>query len=313
MTYEQVPYDAVIYWFYDAHCNLRCKYCFGLNTEEWKKRKQSWSEDSLKEGNGRKGGFVRSGDPQPIDTERFLSVLERTGKIFKIVFSGSHAEPFTIPNFIEACKKISERHYIGMNTNLTLPVVCDFVKEISPERVRSIVASAHLDEMERLGLTGQYIQNFLFLKERGFNISCLAVAYPSLTVKAESAQMFFKRNGIDLSFFPFYGTYEGREYPKAYNKKELDAFSFRKQDLKGQNFYGKYCNAGYNSVLALPDGNVIRCTVVDQHLGNVYEEIRFTQKLTECPVKFCACPVMEYEHELFMKALQNEDKDRESQ
>ncbi len=311
MSNEHVPYDAVIHWLCDTDCNLTCKYCFGLSNE-WLQKKSMWGEGPSAESHWQSGEYKKSGGARPIDSGRLLSVLERTGKIFKIVFTANHGEPFIIPNFIEACQKITEKHYIALTTNLTLPVVRQFAEKIQPQRVCWIVASAQMEEMERRGLTDQYIKNFLFLEAQGFPVYSQAVAYPPLQSKADRVRKFFKKNGIELKFMPFYGTCEGLEYPKAYNDQQLAVFGLRIEDKEEPDFFGKLCNAGYNSVLALPDGNVIRCTVVDQHLGNVYEDIRFTQQLMECPVKFCPCPVLEYEHELFMKALQKENKDRSS-
>jgi organic radical activating enzyme len=66
--------------------------------------------------------------PRTIDIPVLLRTLDATGKIFKIGFSGG--EPFLVPNIIDACVALMEKHYIELNTNLTSLKIKEFAERI---------------------------------------------------------------------------------------------------------------------------------------------------------------------------------------
>ena len=164
--------------------------------------------------------------------------------------------------------------------------------------------------MERLGLTERYIENFLFCKEKGFNILTSVVAYPPLLNELEKYKESFENKGIPILFGPYIGEYNGEIYPEAYSEEELELFDFTrlfdfKEDVP-QVFHrkGKFCNAGFNVGAVDFAGNIHPCFgVLHEQIGNIYHNINFKKNLMTCPVDFCGCPFTVYSPSLFQKAL----------
>ena len=96
-----------------------------------------------------------------------LSLTDKLLKIFKITFSGG--EPFLVPNFVEACEALTQKHFIGIHSNLTSNSVEKFAQCVNPKQVTGINASLHLRELERCGLVKHYIRHFKILKDKGFD------------------------------------------------------------------------------------------------------------------------------------------------
>ncbi len=88
---KEQNYDAFLHWDITKKCTLNCKYCFGKITDSTIKT-------------------------HSINIERLISTLDKTDKVFRVSFTGG--EPTLIPNFTEACKAISKKHYISINSNL---------------------------------------------------------------------------------------------------------------------------------------------------------------------------------------------------
>ena len=81
----------------------------------------------------------------PIKIKNLISTINSTAKTFRISFTGG--EPTLIPNFVEACRAITQKHYISFNSNLISKNIKRFIEEIEPERVLHIHASFHYDEL----------------------------------------------------------------------------------------------------------------------------------------------------------------------
>lgn len=281
-TPEEFNYDAWLHWGVTSRCTLNCDYCFDF--------------DSVAK---------RYGKVLKIDIPAVIKTLNKTNKIFRISFVGG--EPFLIPNMVEACVEITEKHYISFNTNLTSARIEEFSEKINPEKVFNIHASLHIKELEKVNLLDRYINNFLSCKEKGFNIFAIEIAHPSLLNEVEKYKEFFQRKMIDISFSHFIGEYNGKKYPESHTNEEIGIFGLNKQNTEIHNQKGKVCNAGYNIGLVHPNGDIIRCSQINDKLGNIYEKVTFKDKLIECPIEFCGCPLKSYDEHLFKKAL-NENK-----
>lgn len=62
------------------------------------------------------------------------------------------------------------------------------------------------------------------------------------------------------------------------------------------------CNAGFNAVLVLPNGDVFLCSDVHEPRGNVFDAFTLNDHLYPCRERFCTCPF--YRHtELYEKAV----------
>lgn len=266
MNTEKVPYDAIIGCQLTKRCNMECHYCF----------------DDVE--------TKRNSPLETIDIDKFAHTLDDTGMSFRINFAGG--EIFLIPNIVEACEKLAEKHYINFNTNLIPNRVLDFAERIDPSRVNEIHASLHIKELEQRNLTDRYIKHFVTLKEKGFPIHAKAVAHPSLLPEVEKYRTFFEERGVPFTFGHYTGMYENAFYPKAYTEEELSAFDLPR-DEEGSDLYyrkGQLCNAGVNIFTAHVNGEIHPCYLVSKKLGHIYEGLDVQEKPMVCSADICGCP-----------------------
>ena len=280
------PYNAWLLLVTSYQCNLGCDYCVA--------------------GLARK--LVMGDKPSELDVKTHninISAIKKTlndsNKIYRINFTGG--EPFLTPNIVEACIELTKKHFIAFSTNLTSKKVEEFAEKVNPGRVLSILASCHIKELERTNLLSRYIHNFFLLKKRGFPINAIEVGYPPLLKEVDKYKKFFLENGINLTFWVYFGTYKGKFYPDAYSEEELKIVGLKEKDIDWFHQYGKLCNAGYNVGVIHPNGDISYCFSIQKSIGNIYEGIKFNDKLTRCPVKSCQCPLNMYEPYLFRKAV----------
>ena len=272
-------YDAWLHLVTSYQCNLECNYCIaGIRYV---------SEIFTK--------------TYPINISALINTLNDSNKIYKFDFTGG--EPFLVSNMVELCIELTKKHFISFNTNLTSKKVKEFAEKINPERVLFIIASCHIKELERRNLLSRYIHNFLLCKNRGFNIGAIEVGYPPLLKEVDKYKRFFLEKGIELTFSPYHGKYKGKFYPDSYSEKERKIFGLTEKDINPFYQYGKLCNAGYNVGVIHPNGDIRYCFYINKSFGNIYEGIKFKDKLIRCPFKFCNCPVNMYDPYLFRKAI----------
>lgn len=272
---NNIEYDAWLHWYVTSKCNINCEYCFGHSNENFTINK--------------------------IDIEKLISTLEKSGKIFRISFTGG--EPFLIPNFVEACSAITEKHYISLNSHLLSKRIEKFAEIIEPKRVLVFHASLHLDELERLKSKSVFINHFHLLKEKGFNIYAEAVAYPKFANRVESLKSEYKKEGIEFTFGSFYGEFNNKRYPDSYTEDELKIFGIDKNEFSKFYQKNKLCNAGYNVGVVYSKGNIKPCFQIKEDIGNIYEEINFNKDILKCSFNYCGCPLNEYDTYLFNKAI----------
>jgi MoaA/NifB/PqqE/SkfB family radical SAM enzyme len=273
---ENQHYDAWLQWNLTSQCNFGCEYCFGKTPPN------------------RQTIFV-------INTEAVLRTLESTGKIFRIGFTGG--EPFLIPNFTSACKELSAKHFISINTNLALGEADNFANEIDPARVLNVHASIHFKELIDKGLFERFISNYKILVEKEFNIYAEAIAYPGIIDKVDYYKSLADRNKIEFIYAPFFGKFEDKFYPRAYTEEELKIFDISSEQISAHYQIGNICNAGYNAAVISPTGNISPCFNVAGNMGNINKEINFSTNKTVCPASKCVCPLNKYDNYLFNKSI----------
>jgi len=213
-----------------------------------------------------------------------------------------------ISNIIEALEEITKKHYVSFNTNLTSPKIKEFCRKIDPDKVIEIHASLHIKELERLNLMDIFIRNFRLCKEKGLKIIAVEVAYPKFMNEADKYREFFKKKGINLIFAGFHGMYQGREYPAAYTKHELEVFGIKNNRDAKLSHRGEVCNAGYNAAMVLESGDVTLCVSQAEKLGHIYRGIQFRDHLERCQVDYCPCPLHIFDPYLYKKALKETAK-----
>jgi len=141
-THIDVEYD----WHLTNFCNFNCEYCFPAIKA---KKNISFSRE--------------------FTTRKIIDAFNSTGLIANINMSGG--EPFLFPDFINLCVGLTQRHHIGINTNLSIPIAEEFATKIDPNKVSYIWAALHLDERNKLknGLE-KYVEYFKILKEKKFRV-----------------------------------------------------------------------------------------------------------------------------------------------
>ena len=269
-------YDAWLHWDVTKRCNLDCEYCFGKITDP-----------SVK---------VNS-----IDIESLMTTIKATGKIFRISFTGG--EPTMVPNFIQAVKAITEKHFVSFNTNLITKNLLKIIGKVDPKRILHIHASLHYDELTKNNLLATFINNFKLLQKNGFNIYAEAVAYPSLNNRVHELESFLKLSEIIFEYAPFYGKFENKIYPESYTKAELKLFNLSDEDIGNFIQKGEPCIAGYNAAVVFSNGDIYPCHQIKEKMGNIYNRINLYDELVHCSSKKCGCPLNIYDDYLFEKSI----------
>ncbi|MCX5700991.1 MAG: hypothetical protein NTZ63_05570 [Candidatus Omnitrophica bacterium] len=291
---KNLHYDVWLEWTINNACNLHCAYCwFNLGEDGY------LAKESIPEGIS---SFFYAKGSNKINLALLRKALNRADKVFRISLTGG--EPFLLSNIIDVCFEITKKHFFSTNSNLISDKIKDFSERIDPKRVVFINASCHIKELERLNLLKIYINNFYLCKKKGFNIGASEPAYPPILDEVSKYREFFKKIGIGFRFVKFCGKYNGKMYPDAYTKEELEIFGIENDpDIKMFHSKGKLCNAGYNVCVVAPDGSAIPCARISENLGNIFDKINFKKELMKCPHELCGCPLKCYDPYLFDKAL----------
>jgi len=271
---ENLPYQAWLHWSLTNSCNFNCDYCFGFDHHS---------------------GFV----PQHVDISAVMQSLEKSGLIFRIGFTGN-GEPFLIPNFVELCSAIAQKHYLTINTNLTNPRIAEFANQPGlKEKVLTIFASVHFFELSDKNLWNRFLENYRLLQSSGFQIKLTAVGWPGFIRKIEKELAVVRKIGAAVEFEPFFGSFASKKYPENYTAEELTYFGLTAESYAKFNQKGKICNAGYNTGIITPTGKIKSCFQENIVLGSIYTGFRFQTEMLNCRHKICGCPLNVYDAGLF--------------
>lgn len=286
-------YDIIADWGINKFCNFRCEYCFIQNSAK---------QNSIYKGH---------------DITKIINGFNKFGKIFWIHMSGG--EPFLQPNFVELCEMLTKKHYISINTNLSMKNIYEFAERIDPKRVILINCSLHFNERERKNLVNDFIEKYHYLTDKGFNIYATQVLYPPILQRFDDIFRFFKENGIILIPKVFIGMYRYKYYPQEYTKedrskilkyimassessKELgersEIHQFCRPDILEKeliygdlSFKGLPCGAGKDLVAIEYNGDIIRCAGERTKIGNLFEgKINLFKDAKFCSARICPCP-----------------------
>lgn len=263
--------ECLMTWQINNLCNYNCTYC---------------------------GHFVKDDpDVYKYSPEHIMECFNRKGRIWHIIITGG--EPFLYKNIIELTKLLTSRHFISVNTNLSLPVVLKFADVIDPSRVIVINASIHYFIHEERKTLENYISNFLYLQDKGFNIVGSYVVYPDLLESYKSHFDYLHSRGLkNISSKIFHGYYKDKKYPEAYTEKELAEITTymcseieMPEYLKYTKFTGLKCAAGRKMLSMMPNGNLERCLSDRLPMGNFFTgKYRLPLWDKKCKVPECLCP-----------------------
>ncbi|MFT4118562.1 radical SAM protein [Bradyrhizobium sp.] len=256
-------------WHLLDTCNYRCGYCF-------------FGPETL-------GAKLRTFS----DPSGWGSAFDETGAIWLLHLTGG--EPSIYPDFATLCERLTARHYISLNSNLTHASLADLPRVVDPSRVSFINAGLHLEERELRKNNAPFLRNAETLRAADFPLIVSLVATPSALRRFDDAIALLAPIGL----FPvpklFRGSADGKIYPQAYTEQEKQQFrllaararDFYQADLLRRaeppsidilnddlfldgmpSYKGALCTAGVRFVQILPNGDVRRCGGGDP-MGNI--------------------------------------------
>ncbi|MBD3245592.1 MAG: radical SAM protein [Candidatus Omnitrophica bacterium] len=270
---ELVDYDTLVFMHPSYVCNFSCVYC------------------------GQHCGDPRS--VKTLDIGRIMQGLDRFGRTLLVSICGG--EPFLIPNLIEFVQEVKRKHYVRIDSNLSLTDRCrTFLDAVGPERITEIIFSVHALEREKRGL--DLMDLIVLVKEfqaKGFRMAGDYVTYPPLFSRLEKDIDLFRAHGIKVMPVLFCGEYQGRNYPfhqgsVSYSKEELDLV-FRYNSLAKivlHNPHGEYCQAGCTAFCLNDRYEVFPCLSMlirnTNKIGDLFSGWRTAPKVIKCPMHYCA-------------------------
>lgn len=170
----------------------------------------------------------------------------------------SGGEPATYPYFFELVKKLSQKHFPEICTNLSWDVK-KLVPEIPPQRLR-IAPTFHptFADFE------VFFEKILHIKSYLPDDQVYHVAYPGQIKKLMERSKRLKRKNIKLVPIPLRGsqevlnTEEEKELIKSISPyKENERLGYQLKDISPK---GKLCRAGFHYAVIRSDGKVDRCS-----------------------------------------------------
>lgn len=262
-------YNKSMIWNMTRNCNFQCSYCYFPHT------------------NGK--------ITDPVSTDTLLDFLNNKNARWLVGMTGG--EPFIYPDFVSLCEQVTQNHYIGVDTNLSLSTqIADFAKRISPSRVNDIYASLHIEEREKRNAVPQFIENYHTLADAGFTIKVNYVLHPLMEDRYAADVEFFKKNGVPITPRPFKGIYNSLKYPQNYsaNIKSIFASHPGAGTKMVFNFRGVDCKSGHSFIRMEPDGTILRCPGDRTVLGNIHNDVSLNAGATPCAVDRCPCQGINY-------------------
>ena len=231
-----MTYDLEIAWETTQKCNFSCPYCWLQD----KNRSEFHTDIS--------------------DIDKLSSMLDNLH--LKILIHMSGGEPFLFQNYIYLCKKLTKKHIISVDTNLSTNNVYEFADTINPEKVLFIRASFQVKEWTKKRNIQNFIDRFNYLQDRKFYCFATYLMYPSVINKFEKYYHLFKSNGIVLRPKVFWGYYWGM-YRLLHTIIELKTVrNSRRFSLLRRRFY--YPNS-YNNKQRLLIKQLIKRSEEDSH------------------------------------------------
>jgi tetratricopeptide (TPR) repeat protein len=275
---EIAPYRVFFTWGMHYECNYRCSYCYAPKPEKplFNEKAQNIALYlGLEE-------WIRVWD----------SIYEKYG-CCRIRLDGG--EPSIYPSFIGLVSKISQKHLLQINTNLSFDVG-DFIRCVTADRVR-IDASFHPEFTSLKDFLGKV----LILRENGFKLVVSCVAHPPLLERIKEYKKPFEDLRVPFITHPFSGEFSGKTYPKAYEIEEISSIYNLDEASKlvmgwrnGENKItkGKTCRMGQVYGRIYPNGDVYRCCAEAGTLkiGNIAQaEFELLNDPLACSSENCPC------------------------
>ena len=176
-----MEFDGLAHWFITFLCNYNCHYCF----------------------------FKSKPNKFFLSNDLIVNFWDKTNKVWKFKFTGG--EPFLYPNFIDLCSKLSQKHIVSIDTNLSLslPNLDDFIKRVVPQRVFLILAAMNERNESEMELFTKKARTLL---DAGFNLNTNYVLHPTRYNTVDKTVDILKSNNISCTIKQFLGIHNGKSY-----------------------------------------------------------------------------------------------------
>jgi len=269
-------------------CNYRCAYCFFPDTVLGEKLKTAATPDAWQ---------------AAFDATDLTWLLHITG-----------GEPTIYPDFAALCERLTKRHYISFNSNLSQPSVRGLIGRVDPSRVNFINAGLHAVERERKQGLAVFLENVGALRAAKFPLIVSIVATPEVLANAEGVSGLLQPLALVPVPKVLRGTFDGKNYPAAYTAEErhhfrrmsdaaravyapslaamaerptIDPFHDDRVLHRVPTYVGRSCEAGHKFVSISPDGDVYRCSQKSA-LGNLLDgTMALRTEAAKCDTHYC--------------------------
>jgi sulfatase maturation enzyme AslB (radical SAM superfamily) len=296
-----MQYDVEADFYPLTTCNFRCDYCF--------LSKQALGAKIVVHGTN----------------EQWQDGFDSTGKTWLIHMTGG--EPMIYPKFVDLCQRLTRRHYLSINSNLSHRAVDEFAEVIDPRRVHFINAALHLVERRQRSGFDAFIGRVQKLQSAGFTAFVLVVMTPPVLARFPKLVQIFQNQGLNIVPKVMRGTVAGRRFPDAYSEAERQQLRQYISEAKsahepvlarmsempnhfsehflqvGLTYRGQLCGAGHNFVQVRPNGNVLRCGS-GQQLGNILSNtVELLPSSQICDTSYCPSFCQKYTLPRFAQAV----------
>jgi len=281
-------YDLEADWVLLTTCNYRCEYCF-------------FPQSAL-------GALART----HATNEEWARAFGADGGTWLIHMTGG--EPFVYPNFVDLCERLTARHFLSLNTNLSHRTVDAFAGTVDPERVHFVNAALHPVERERRMEEGDFVERVLLLRRRGFRVFASVVMTPDVLARFDEIFGRYEARGVPVAPKVLRGRHGGRTFPSGYTAEERAAVRRHVERARIANaaliaamgepptinvfaddrlldrplrYWGKMCGSGHRFARIEADGTVVRCGS-KKSLGNILAgDVRWQDGPRRCWTSYC--------------------------
>jgi MoaA/NifB/PqqE/SkfB family radical SAM enzyme len=162
--------------------------------------------------------------------EAWAKSFDDTGLTWLLHMTGG--EPSAYPGFADLCERLSRKHLLSINSNMTNRSWEEFALRVNPKRISFINAGLHLAEREKRNGNESYLRNVKLLKDFGFQIMASIVATPDILEKFSDAVDLLAPIGMYPIPKLLRGLYENKGWPNSYNKEHRRIFRLRNEEAK---------------------------------------------------------------------------------
>jgi len=197
-AYTPADHDIEADWTLFQTCNFVCDYCFFSPQQLHAKRVDVASNAA------------------------WQAAYDGTGLRWLIHLTGG--EPSLLPGFVDLCQRLTQRHRISLNTNLSRSVFNAFAGAVDPASVYLIHASFHPDERFARRGDAMFIDNAQRLRDAGFRLLVSVVATPDVLTRFDAIRARLGPAGISPVPKLLRGWFKGRSYPADYSAPDRARF-----------------------------------------------------------------------------------------